>query len=470
VKSAPTLIRICVLVAMATCMANFPAAAQNEFFGPTFSDDSAFDLFNTPALPPPNLDDRRLSPAEVQEIENQQETLATEVGDTSGEMQLEDTASGGFEGILTGGEGFFYQFPVELTGSVRQGYDTNVFTTRNDPIASAFTNVSCGMAYDFGNRRLQLATEIGLGVTYYYNRPGPRVDYNGSLLLSLDYEVNRRLSFAFDNTTRYVPQPQLGQVGGNTRFSNEYIFQNTVFGLAYQIRPRLSSISTYTFTAWYYIDEQANQDQGRISQSLAQSFRFQLYPKTAASLIYRVNPVTYFEEDLDSFGQFLLVGVDHVFTPRFRFSAEAGAEYRQNQNPIDGESTFLGPFFESNLIYNYGERSSLAWSVRYGTEASGLNNVTQSQVFRTSLSVNHELTRRLILTLSATYQNRYNEQQNVIPEFTENIYSINLGTRFRINRQFSLEAGYSYTTLIAPDFQSQEYTRQIFFLGGRISI
>ncbi|GAB4166224.1 MAG: hypothetical protein Fur0032_03510 [Terrimicrobiaceae bacterium] len=364
----------------------------------------------------------------------------------------------------------FWDFPIDFTAALRQGYDTNVLTSRTDPIESAYTNISFGTAYEFGGPRLQLATSLGFGVTYYYNRPGRPYDYSGSLNINLAYELNRKATITFLNETRYVPDTDFQIVGGSIRNNDEYLYQSSNLSFSYLLSPRWSTLTSYNFTAFYYLDPVINEFQGRVSQSLSESIRLLVKPTTTLSLIYRVNPVVYFGEDLNSFGNFLLAGVDHVFTPRWSVSLQGGAEYRLNQNPVDGQSTYLGPFLDSSIRYQFGPRSTLVGSVRYGTEASDVRNVTQTTVFRFGLNAEHGITRRLSVSLGLNYQNRYYDQPNVIPDYTEQVFSISAGTKFKINRVFSLEAGYSYSAITSIEQPSNDYTRQIIFIGGAIEI
>ncbi|MEX1119249.1 MAG: outer membrane beta-barrel protein, partial [Terrimicrobiaceae bacterium] len=111
----------------------------------------------------------------------------------------------------------------------------------------------------------------------------------------------------------------------------------------------------------------------------------------------------------------------------------------------------------------------VGWLMRYGTEASGINNVTQRQTFRTGLVVNHAFTRRLSANFSTNWLINYYDQQDVIPEFTENIVDFSLGLNFLVNRFVSLSAGYQYTIDIAPDAPEREYNRSVAFVGANFS-
>lgn len=379
-----------------------------------------------------------------------------------GDAQIEESSSG------TGGVdlGIFSRSPFRYTFSVREGWDSNVFTTRTNPQSSFYTNFAAGVSYDFGSPRFQLSSSLGGGLTYYYNRGDDPIDWNGALNLAMTYLATPRLTLTASTNTAYLSQPDLSIIGSTDREDGDYLYSNTFLSAAYQWTEKFSTVTSYRFGAFYYIENELNDTQGRIEQTVSQSAEWLILPKTTGVLEYRLNPVTYFEADLDSFGQFLLVGVNQIFNPRLTWNARAGAEMRFNNNPVDGTSTYIGPYMESNLAYQFGPASSINWLMRYGTEASGITDVTQRQTFRTGINVNHAFTKRISANFSANWLINYYDQQDVIPDFYENIVDFSLGVNFAVNRFMSLSAGYTYTIDIAPDNIEREYNRSIAFVGA----
>lgn len=382
----------------------------------------------------------------------------------TGTTSSEETSEGG-----SGLGGIFGRKPFVLTLSVREGYDSNVFTTSNDPIDSWYTNWAAGIAYAFGGSRLQLSANLGGGVTYYYQRPGDKVDFNGVLGLSATYLATPRLTLSMTTSTAYLSQPDLTIVGGTNRQDGDYFYTDTTFSAAYQWTEVISTVTSYNFTAFYYVDENLNENQGRISQTVAQSVRWLWKPKTTLVAEYRINPVTYFDADLNQLSNFFLVGFDQVFNPRFFWNLRVGAQVNFNNNPFDGESVYVGPYMESTLTYSLAKATSLSWNMRYGTEASGLDNVTQRQTFRTGLVLNHAFTPRIAATFAMNYQCNYYDQADVIPSFTENIVDFSAGLTFRINRWVSLQAGYQFTIDVAPEYTGRDYTRNVVFAGANFT-
>lgn len=365
--------------------------------------------------------------------------------------------------------GIFSRKPFTFSFAVREGFDDNVFTTTNDKTSSFYTNVAAGINYGFGSSRLQLTSSLNGGMTYYYTRPGDKVDYNGTFSLNAVYLATERLTLTLNTSTAYLAQPDLSIVGGPDRQNGDYIYSTTTISAAYQWSEKFSTVTSYNFTVLYYVDSNLNDNQGHIEQTISQSARWLLLPKTTLVAEYRFNPNTYFEANLNSYNNFFLVGVDQIFNPRFKWSARAGLQVGFDDNPDDGDSVYVGPYAESTLTYQAGRSTNIFWNLRYGTEASGLNNVTQRQTFRTGVGISQALTRRISLNLGANYQCNYYDQNNVIDSFYENIFDVSVALNFQVVRYASLQVGYQFTADIAPEDTGRKYTRNVAFVGANFA-
>lgn len=393
----------------------------------------------------------------------------SDYGDNIGDNLGGDVITPEAEGVADAGLGLFSKIPFAMNFAVREGFDSNVFTTRTDPISSFYTNFAAGTNYNFGSSRLKLASSLGGGVTYYYSRPGDKIDWTGSFALSATYLATPRLALSIATNTAYLSQPDLTIAGGTNRQDGDYLYSNTSLAATYQWSDIISTVTGYNLTVFYYIDENLNDNQGRISQTVSQSINWLWKPKTTLLAEYRINPVTYFQADLDQLGNFFLLGFDQIFNPKAFWNFRAGAQLNFNNNQTDGSSIYIGPYMESTLRYQFGPASSLAWNMRYGTEASGLNDVTQRQTFRTGITLSHAFTPRLAANLGFNYQCNYYDQANVINTFFENIIDVSVGLTFKINRTISLQAGYQYIIDIAPEAIEREYNRNVAFVGANFA-
>lgn len=361
--------------------------------------------------------------------------------------------------------GIFAARPFKMTFALREGFDSNVFQTRDDPKSSFYTNWAAGVNYSNGDSRLKLQTSLGGGLTYYYTRPGDKVDFNGLCDLNVAYFATPRLTFSLDTSTAYLSQPDQTIVGGNNQRNGDYVYSTTTLSASYRWAETFSSVTSYNFSTIFYTQSDINDELGYISQTLAQSLRWLWKPRTTLVAEYRCNLISYFSAGLDSLGNYLLVGFDQNFNPRFTWSLRGGLQINFNRSPVDGSSTYVGPYGQSILSYEFGPASALSWHLRYGTEASGLPGVSQRETFRTGLAIVHAITARISTNLTVDYQGNYYNQSGAISSFFENVFNIGAGVKFMMNRLISMEAGYQFSADIAPRDTAREYTRNIVFIG-----
>lgn len=361
--------------------------------------------------------------------------------------------------------GTIEDLPWDTEISARSGYDTNVETTNINPISSFYTNGSLGILYKFGTPRLRLELDVAGGATYYFSRPGKKMDYSFNLVGAATYIASPRLTFQFNSRIAYLSEPDFLIAGTDAQRVGDYWYTDHQLLMTYIMQPRLSALTRYGYNTLTYVDEELNNSSGRISQNISQALNFLLVPTTTLTAELRVNPVTYYEADLNTLGVFMLFGFEHRFNPRAVWTFQGGAEGRYIQNPVDGNSLYLGPFLDTNYIYQLGERTQVSWNFHYGTEPSGLNAVSIRQTFRTGLHLSYGFTQRLTGICDIYYQHNFYDQPNVIPDITEQIFSGSLMLRFELNRNLSLEGVYQYTQDVAPMAPGLEYTKNVIYAG-----
>jgi len=235
------------------------------------------------------------------------------------------------------------QTPFGYSFSIREGFDDNLFTERTNKDSSFYTNFAAGVNYQFGGPRLKLSADLTGGVTYYYTRPGDKIDFNGALSLSAVYEATPKLSISINSFTAYLAQPDTSVIGSTNRVDGDYINLNTSIDASYQWSEKFSTVTGYNISGNYYLESSLNNTLSYFTNTLKQSFNYLLLPKTTLVAEYRAQAVVYTGVDQNSVGNFLLLGFDQTFNPRFRWTLRAGVEQRFLNNPVDGASTYRGP-------------------------------------------------------------------------------------------------------------------------------
>ena len=241
--------------------------------------------------------------------------------------------------------GVFAKKPFKMTFAVREGFDSNVFQTRDDPVSSFYTNWAAGLNYGIGDPRLQVQSSLGAGLTYYYTRPGEKVDFSGLFDVRVNYLATPRLTLALETSTAYLSQPDQTIVGGNSQQNGDYVYSTTTVLVGYQWTGTISTVTSYNFSTIFYTRSEINDQLGYISQTFAQSVRWLWKPRTTLVTEYRFNPINYFSADLDSLANYFLVGFDQVFNPRLTWSATCRSPDKFQQRSCGWQFDLLWPLW-----------------------------------------------------------------------------------------------------------------------------
>lgn len=382
------------------------------------------------------------------------------------------------------GEGRFERSPFRFSFALYEGYNSNVNTQESGGTGSLYTQISAGVGYEFGTSRLKLNTSLSAGLTYYYDNQSlddyglfPTINF----ILGANYAATPRLDISFSTLTSLQSQPNYNVAGAPNANLGNYIISDTSLGAKYLWAPKFATETTYNPRIYYFVDSYQNEIQGRFEQTVGQQFIFLWKPTTSLVAEYRFDTRNYFyAQDLDSFGNYGLLGFDHTLNPRSTLSFRGGVEQRMNQNPTPGQSNsdmYLGPFAQLNFSYALSRFTSIGILGRYGTTASGMSNYNQGQQLLLGLNASHQFTRRLSASVFFNYQNNYYTQPdstvdgiNYSPNFYNNIYNAGLNLNYQLTRSWSLLAGASYSTLMSTDTSNQQdYNQSIVFLGTELS-
>lgn len=363
------------------------------------------------------------------------------------------------------GTGNFSRSPFRVSISVREGYDDNVNTTKNNEAGSFYTNGNVVLDYKFGNARTQLAFEAFGGVSYYYHRPfGQAYDITSGLSLTVSHQATPRLGLGAAIYLAYQSEPDFNTGFAINRRSGNYFYTSDKFSTSYQWAPRFSTVTSYTLGALNYEDSAVGLFEDRVEHTFGNEFRFLVLPTTTAVGEYRYQITDFDTAPRDSTTHFVLAGVDHSFNPRFNISLRGGAQFREFDT--FGERT--SPYAEGTLNYALTEKSSVSWNNRYGLDEPDVPGSPSRTSFRSGLRGNYAFSPRISSTLSIYYQHDENESflapTFFIPSFNEDTIDLSIGVRYEINRLFAALAGYSHTEVLS-DITLREYARNRYYLG-----
>ena len=350
---------------------------------------------------------------------------------------------------------------------------------------SVFFNFDLGTTYTLATTRTTLTVSADIGVSYYLDRPGRKYDVNGGLSLLYTYKLAPRLFLEASSYDAYVSEGDFGasnltnfngaaingvRTPGTTdnNLDGDYFYTSDTLQLTYQLSPRVSLVTGYAIDAFAYDTSLYATIDDRIEQYFSEEFRLLLNPQLTLAVDYRFGYVDYFGVNNDSYTNFALAGADYVFSPRLRGSFRAGAEFREYPDQNTGNQT--SPYAEATVTYSLARRAGVSLIGRYGIEEGGLTtDVTNSDTVRLGISYNQQITARISGYLSFYFTHSYFETPSgAVINFNEDTYDVAVGLQYAITRNFSVEAGYTHTT-VDSEIDTRSYDRDRVFGGVRVA-
>jgi Putative beta-barrel porin 2 len=368
------------------------------------------------------------------------------------------------------GAGVFSPTPLQIYATLSGGYDDNVNTApSNNQQSSAYTNGNVTLDYTFGDPRLQMTLNAGAGGTYYYSHISNQnydIDLKGALAIT--YKASPRLSLGGSVLVDYLTEPSFQNAGGLNSRNGNYLYSSDKIFLEYAWSRRFSTRTSYTFEAYNYDKASVGTFSNRVTNLFGNEFRFQLVPTTSLIAEYRYGIVSYQNSLLDSTTQYALGGIDHTFNPRLSATFRGGAEFRSYDN--DGDQN--GPYFEGNVNYALGRRTSLSWSNRYGIEEPDLPGSQSRTTFRTGVQTKFNITSRTSAAVEGYYvHDDYNALTSgpiITPAFSEDTFDAGITLQYGITGLLGVQVGYHYTD-VSSEAAFRGYSRNRVFAGVNVT-
>lgn len=347
---------------------------------------------------------------------------------------------------------------LTLSISTTGGYDDNANSSSSSGgqgSASFYTSENASLSYTFGTPRTHVSLTTGGGITYYADHSGDNP--SAYLGLSVSHKPTERITLNLSLFASYQSQPDLSTALGSNQQLGSYLHSNNVVSLEYSLLPRISTVTSYTFGLLEY-DSAVDSSLNRMEHTFSEEFRYLLWPTTTGTAEYRLGIIAYQSAPMDSTSHFLLAGLNHSFTPRFNGSFRAGAELRFSE-----DSGFQpSPYFESNLNYIL-RRGSLIWTNSYSIEEANVPGASARPSFRTGLTLNYGLTRRLSGSLALFYVYG-GSQTSGSSSSAENTFDIGPSLSCLIIRHLSAQVGYHFTSVESGSAVTS-YSRNNVFAG-----
>ena len=206
-----------------------------------------------------------------------------------------------------------------------------------------------------------------LGMVYYPDAPsalGSDDTYSNSRLgVNLTHRFNERLRFTSRNFLAYELEPDYSYGYSSNRVNSEYLYWQTDNSIGYRWTERFATYTGFQLTGLEY-DNLPSSD--RFTWTLYNQFRYQLSPQTVLTSSYRYSETEGDGVASDSTNQYLLVGIEHRFSPNTILIVRAGAQFREVDGVGSGDST--NPYLELAVRSQVNTQFSVRAFARYGAE------------------------------------------------------------------------------------------------------
>lgn len=273
------------------------------------------------------------------------------------------------------GSGLYYvpndmenSIPVVWTVGIDAVWDDNTTPGGiNDGDESFSLNPYVGVSFVNVTPQTTIDVYARLGVIYYLDEPnaiGTDDTYGQARAgVNVTHRFNERLRFVSRNFLAYELEPDYSYGFASSRQLSEYFYWQTDNSIGYRWTERFATYTGFQLTGLDY-DNVANAD--RFTWTLYNQFRYQLSPQSVLTASYRYSETEGDGFASDSTNQYLLVGLEHRFSPNTILIVSAGAQLRDVDGSGGNDST--NPYLEAAIRSSVNTQFSVSAFIRYGVE------------------------------------------------------------------------------------------------------
>jgi len=368
--------------------------------------------------------------------------------------------------------------PLAFTAGFNLGYDNNP-TPLFGGDESFYGQAYVGATFLHNSPQTTFNFGAQIGVIHYFDNldvPGRNVDdttFTISLYANWTRRVSERLRFVSRNNLAYELEPDFSTGFQAQRQVGNYFRYSTDNAVGYRWSERLATYTGVRFNGISFDDFPAGD---RSLVTIYNDFRYQVSERTVATLTYRYQDVDGEGSVPDATNHFILVGLEHRFSPRSTAVVRAGAQIREVDFGTDGNS----PYLEATLRTQVNERFSLRTYARYGVE--DWQRVLQlpfpgptvlysnTDTLRLGVTGNYALSRAINLTggVNLAFLD-FNDPQGPAPvglnSVSEELVNVFVGFDYAVDDSLSVNFRYNFEDL-SSDAVGRNYDRNRISIGA----
>lgn len=267
--------------------------------------------------------------------------------------------------------------PIKWTAGLDVIWDDNTTPGGNfDGDETLSVNPYVGFSFVTLTPQTTLDVYGRLGVIYYLDEPAAlgSDDTYGQARVGVDltHRFNERLRFTTRNFLSYELEPDYSYGFASNRQMGEYLYWQTDNSVGYRWTQRFATYTGFQLTDLSY-DNVDNVD--RSTWTIYNQFRYQHGPRSVLTASYRYSETDGDGAASDSTNQYLLVGIEHRFSPNTILIVNTGAQLRdiQGANGDDSTNPYLELALRSQINTQFGIRGFIRYAVEDYDTVVGLN-------------------------------------------------------------------------------------------------
>lgn len=364
--------------------------------------------------------------------------------------------------------------PLKWNAGISYGYDDNVTPTlgNNDEVSYANAYVGASLVSITPQTTWDIYGRIG--AIYYFDdiqaAGSDDVYGQGRIGINWAHRVSERLRFSSRNYVAYELEPDYSYAFASDRLIDEYLHYQSDNAVGYRWTERFATYTGFTVRGLEYANASSNND--RQTYSIYNQFRYRASEQTVWTLDYRYSWTDSSGTAGDSTNHYVLLGVEHRFSPTAVLAVKAGVQMRDVDNGTDSDQPFVEAALRSRMNDQLSVRAFARYSVEdYGTSFAGFTYDTNNTL-RIGLSADYVVSPQLTLHAGVNYIMTDLEDGRTVPggapvaDTDTDLINLYLGFSYQINEGMYLTGSYNWTDSDS-DIAVRNYERNRASLGLR---
>jgi hypothetical protein len=319
-----------------------------------------------------------------------------------------------------------------------------------------------GAQVQSGTPRTVFTMDTSVGALDYWNRPGNKIDYDGSFDLTMVHRISPRATLSLASTASYSKTPNFSLINAPTTDNGgSYLNGDFKANLSYTWSTRITTVTSYDLGLNLQDSDATN---NLYATTFGTQLRYSASSRNTLTAEIRDAETVYPTNSAANNGAiFYILGLDSIFSSRFRNTFGVGIEQVSYSSGGAGDQTL--PYFESATTLSLARGAGLSWTNRVGAENAGEPNET-AKSYRTGLTFSEPFSDKLVGSASLAY-NYYQltNDSDSAGSYNQNQLEASISLGYNLSARFSLSLSYTYTNLMTTQVNTA-YTRQEVYFGG----